>query len=563
MASVSKDTIYIDVEDDITAIIGKVKAAKSKIVALVPPKRIGVLQSAVNLRLLARAAKQNDKHLVLISGNSALTALAASAGIPSARTLQSKPELAQIPVKADDEVEDIIDGADLPIGDHARVDGGDDGAEETVKAAPVIDAAIRANAVEETAPARAYPRPNTAKRSGIKVPNFDTFRKKLALGVGGLVLLIGFLVWAIWFAPNATIVVTARTIESSANPKVTISTGATTNASKGTVKAIQQEIKREASVTFKATGNKEVGDKASGQVTISNCYEDPVTIQAGTGVSAGGNTYLTKAAVTIPGGSGNFGGCASPSASNPITVEAQEIGEEYNMDQGTLCVAGYDCSGPRWVRASVSSAIEGGSKREITVVTRDDVRKATEQLRSENTDGMRQQVAERFGDRIVVLENSFAISEEKVASNPAVDAEAKDDEAKLTGTLVFTMLGVDRTEIETFLEAHFEEELKEQENQRVYSNGADRASFVDINEGSGGAYTATMTATAKFGPQIDDDNVKAEARGKKYGDVQSAIEQISGVEEVDVRFRPFWVRTVPNDENRITIEFNLDESESE
>ena len=54
----NKDVIYIDVEDDITAIIGKVKTAKEKIVALVPPKRVGVLQSAVNLRLLGRAAEQ-------------------------------------------------------------------------------------------------------------------------------------------------------------------------------------------------------------------------------------------------------------------------------------------------------------------------------------------------------------------------------------------------------------------------------------------------------------------------------------------------------------------------
>src|SRR5690606_18691684 len=116
----SKDTIYIDVEDDITAIIGKVKASGSKIVALVPPKRIGVLQSAVNLRLLARAAKQSDKRLVLISGNSALTALAASAGIPAARTLQSKPELAPPPDLDDNQTEDIIDGSELPVGDLAR-----------------------------------------------------------------------------------------------------------------------------------------------------------------------------------------------------------------------------------------------------------------------------------------------------------------------------------------------------------------------------------------------------------------------------------------------------------
>ena len=49
----NKDIIYIDTEDDITAIIGKIKSSKENVVVLVPPKRTGVLQSAVNLRLLS------------------------------------------------------------------------------------------------------------------------------------------------------------------------------------------------------------------------------------------------------------------------------------------------------------------------------------------------------------------------------------------------------------------------------------------------------------------------------------------------------------------------------
>ena len=77
----NKDVIYIDVDDDVTAIIGKIKKAKEKIVALVPPKRTGALQSAVNLRLLERMAKNDKKKLVLITNNQALVALAASAKI--------------------------------------------------------------------------------------------------------------------------------------------------------------------------------------------------------------------------------------------------------------------------------------------------------------------------------------------------------------------------------------------------------------------------------------------------------------------------------------------------
>src|SRR6266542_89775 len=139
----NKDVIYIDVEDDITAIIGKVKDAKEKIVALVPPKRVGVLQSAVNLRLLLRAAGQADKRLVVITNNSALTALAAAAKIPIAKNLQSKPEVPEITALDVDNGEDIIDGASLPIGDHARTAGGALGS-------AAVSEAIRENAAEDS-----------------------------------------------------------------------------------------------------------------------------------------------------------------------------------------------------------------------------------------------------------------------------------------------------------------------------------------------------------------------------------------------------------------------------
>lgn len=56
MSEAAKDTIYIDVDDEITGIIDKVVSSKHKIVALVLPKRAAVLQSIVNMKLLKRVA---------------------------------------------------------------------------------------------------------------------------------------------------------------------------------------------------------------------------------------------------------------------------------------------------------------------------------------------------------------------------------------------------------------------------------------------------------------------------------------------------------------------------
>ena len=50
----NKDVIYIEPEDDITDIISRIKSSKQKVVALVPPKKLGIMRSAVNIKLIAK-----------------------------------------------------------------------------------------------------------------------------------------------------------------------------------------------------------------------------------------------------------------------------------------------------------------------------------------------------------------------------------------------------------------------------------------------------------------------------------------------------------------------------
>ena len=71
--------------------------------------------------------------------------------------------------------------------------------------------------------------------------------------------------------------------------------------------------------------------------------------------------------------------------------------------------------------------------------------------------------------------------------------------------------------------------------------------------------TATLTTNGKIGPKIDEDAVKEYAKGKQLGEVQEYVKKIDGVNSVDVKFSPFWVGKVPNDTNKITIQFDVDE----
>ncbi|MDB5165775.1 MAG: hypothetical protein JWM00_665 [Candidatus Saccharibacteria bacterium] len=535
----NKDVIYIDVDDDITAVIGKLKDSKEKVVALVPPKRVGMLQSAVNLRLLDRAAHNANKHLVLITNNPALIALAAAAKLPVAKNLQSKPELPEIAALDIDDGDDVIDGADLPIGDHAGTAMLADDDTATDKAAASLMTGAKAAPPTDGTP----PRPPKAK-NGSRVPNFDSFRKKLFIGIGAGILLIGFLIWAIFFAAHATVVITARTATENVSKTVTLNQTGPTSFSGGVIKSIRQEQKKSQSVDFDATGQKDVGSKATGTVRFStdSISKLGTVIPAGTQLtSSSGLVYITNQSVTM--NTNNYTGANSP-------VTAAENGTQYNAATGNVSGA------PSGISASFVGATSGGVSKMVVVVTAADVQKAAEQLATQEDPAVKAQLKAAFGKDVRVIDTSYAAQKGDPASVPAVGQEAT--KAKLTTEIIYSMVGVAESELSTYLDAAVKEEIADQPNQRVYDNGLKAASFTDFVTDATGS-KARLVANGKVGPQINDDDIKAKVKGKQYGDIQADIGAIQGVDDVDTKFWPFWVRSVPNDTKRITIEFKLNE----
>lgn len=538
-----KDVIYIDVEDDITAIIDKVKDSSEKVVALVPPKRVGVLQSAVNLRLLSRAAKNSDKQLALVTSNMALGSLAAAASIPVAKNLQSKPELGEIAVLDVDDGDDVIDGSELPVGDHAGV--------------PVVDNDL----VDEPKKAEEKPKKLAAKKDKSKkgtpaVPNFNKFRKKLILIIIAIIGLIALLVWAIVFAPSAKIIVSAKTDDSSVNQQVTLSSKASTDADKNTIKAAIQQQSDDKSVGFNASGRKNVGKKASGDVSFTKSTRGSATISAGSTLkTSGGLSFVVDSDVTVPGASLSFdcdGYLCPGKASGSVT--ASEKGAKYNAASGSLSGA------PDGVSTRLKDATSGGTDKIAKIVTEGDVQDAKQELVDDNTDEIKDSLKAKFGESVVVIDQSFATKFGDVSISPGVGEESDSGKATLKAKVSYSLYGVERSEIGDFTKELLKDTVIEDEDQqRVYDDGADKASFQDEQKSSNGA-TATLIATAKIGPQIDEKQVKEDSRGKKYGEIQSKLQEIDGIDKVNVNFFPFWVNKVPDDVKRVTIEFKVDES---
>lgn len=539
-----KDVIYIDTEDDITAIIGKVKAAKAKIVALVPPKRIGAIQSAVNLKLVHRAAEQADKRLVLISNNAALMALAGSAGIPVAKNLQSKPELAEIPALQVDEGEDIIDG---------------DALSPAVKD-DAVEAVLATEGVEKTAassPKAALGAAAVAAKSKVKIPNFNSFRKKLLLIILAAVVLIGGLVWAFIFAPRATIIVQARTSDVAMNTQVKLAESATTSLKDGTVKSIVRTNKKDVSIPFTATGSKNVGEKATGTVNFSNGNAGKVTVSAGTKLtSSSGMVFVVDSDVNIPAGTVScptIFSCAGTPGKSSGTVTAAAGGASYNGATGNVSGA------PDNVTASFSGATSGGTDKNVAVVQQSDIDEVSDKITtSSDADAAKAALAKQLGDDYIVLDSTFKSDKGEVKPSPAVDAEAADGKGTLAGSVTFSIVAVAKSEMSTFLKAYFDQSIDGKPNQKVYDDGIKTVSFTNVNATEGG-YTANVTTNGKIGPKIDENALKEFAKGKKTGEIQDYARNVNGVENVEVKLSPFWVTSVPGDTKKISVEFKVNE----
>lgn len=539
-----KDVIYIDIEDDITSIIDKVQQAANKIVALVPPKRVGVLQSVVNLKLLQKAADTQGKHIVLITSDSALTALAAGIRIPIAKNLQSKPEMAVAAAPETDD-EDIINGDELPVGELAQTAG------ESAAVAPLGLGAAAQQASKEVAasePAKfsAIAASGTPKKSGMKIPNFESFRKRLFLIVSASVVLIAFLVWAIVFAPRATVAITAKTNPIDIKKDLILDPAAEPDVSLGRLKPETQQIKKTATTEFDATGSKEVGNKATGTLTLKNEDGQSVTVPAGTVFSAQSLQFVSVADATVPAASICARSTICPGTAK-VGITAAAIGPEYNIG-----AQAYTTDEP--VSAATETATSGGSKETVKVVAQADIDKAIQQVGNQNTAAVSKELAQQFKGDFVIIKESYLAQPSQPRPEPAIGEQAQ--RGRLTIETTYSLVGIERSQVKNVLNQVLKASIENEQQQRIYSSGDQSIVFSNYQSGENNVAGVSLSTTGQIGPSIDAKALASQLVGKRYGEIEQIVNNIDGVEKVDINFSPFWVSKAPS-QDKVTVKFNV------
>ena len=556
MSTAAKDIIYIDIDDEITAIIEKVRGANNRIVALVLPKRAAVLQSIVNMKLLKRSSDEAKKHIVLITSEAGLLPLAGAVGLHVAKTLQTKPTIPTAPKIYDSNIsvdEDEVDAvedkpldASKPIGVLAggRAAPVDEDEEETIE----VDNTEEKVTEELEKPVK---KPGNKK---LKVPNFNKFRTRLLLGGGALILVLILWYMAAFVMPKATIVIRTDTSSETSDVDFTASPDVTElDLAERIVPSVKEDLVKTDSEKITATGEKDNGTKATGTITVRNCdYSNGFTISSGSTFSSGGQNYVSTRAVTVPEFDGPSSSCTlsddDEAGQASVPVQAAVAGDSHNAAARTYNVPGI----PSSARVdAVGSAMTGGTTKIVKVVSQKDFDDAKAKIEARTNSEVADELTATLEDKdYYVIPESMVVGEPAFVSTPAVGQEAT--EATITSTITYTMIGVKKDHLKELIRESVKDAV-DQDREMIQSTGLDEATLRLTDKQPNGSATGTIQSVVAIGPKLDIEELKKEIAGKKRSEVQDIIGSRPGVQEVDVSYSPFWVFSTPGKTGKITI----------
>jgi hypothetical protein len=538
--------IYLEVDEDITSAIDKLTKSAASSVQIVTAKRSTLFQSVINLRLLQKAAKDSGKKLVLVTGDRVATSLAGRVGVAVASQVGEAAKVpSTTPLSSTALADDEIDGG--AIGAIAK-------SPDTPLATPAAEAAPLATAAEtpSTPAAKTMPKPK-----GSKVPNIGKMQKRLVWG-GLVVLIVVVLIGLNYFLSSAQVTLYAQgsqvnsTFDFTADPTITSSS---TASSVLTAQQLTQTKTLNATVT--ASGTKDDGSKASGTMTIYNCYDSSShDIPAGTVFTAGdGNTFVSTGDVTVPGGGLSHGSLSPGQAS--VGVQASANGVGYNESPGTYTIAGEpsgSCSGSSGGIYGQGSQMQGGVTKIDKVITQSDVTQAENAALSANKSTAMSALSGKANNQQVAISQSFQQSVSSSTANPVVGSVASS--GSLAIQVSYTELAVAKSDLSALAESQESQQLGAQN--QIYDDGSDDLQFTSLGQPqSSGAQKFKAAATAYAGTKINTTALAQQLKGKKEGDAESVAGQVSGVTRATVSLSPGWVTSVPKITSHIHISIKV------
>lgn len=594
------DILYLEPDDEITVVIDRLKTCRSAAIVLVIPRGSVLAQSIVNLKILKRNAEELDREIFLVTNDRITRNIASQIGITVyskvAEAERAKPQSAPVVqrgiglhkssqsmgdaegpskssvgqggfkvnsyarYKADVEPESTEDSnqdekapedgfvsrkISVPINMH--VDTAEDDEPEISEEADGYELS-NSEAIEQEEIAEKIDHRKVAPMNYKKVHN----SRRVLLVIFAVVLIIG-LAFGYVFLPYASASVQLKTQDYTKEFEAQVSRTATEIDPKNAiVPGSLVTVEREETKQFASTGTKEIGDKATGKMTISNGYDTSSHKYAkGTRFTSQGKAFLADsdfsvdaATLSLSGGNVNI----TP-GTGTVTVTAEEAGESYNLAAGNYVIVG----APSKITAK-GSDMSGGTTKQLKVVTDKDLSDAEASLKNQVTESTKNEIKDKATASGAVLLLGSLVSE-VLSESHSKDAEAEADGFDFTIKIKTFTLSFNERDLRSMATAMISDEIKA--NQMLVNPDKSELTY-ELKESDRNVELAKLKVTfkGKVAPKMEESTVKSLIRNRSLSGAIASLKTQDTVLDAKIDVWPTFLGRTPMIVNRLKVQFD-------
>lgn len=368
--------------------------------------------------------------------------------------------------------------------------------------------------------------------------------KSLTILGGVLLIILAILFYLFVFSTSATITISQTPKEEEKSTAAIFSPNEDTNIGEGIIAAEIITVEEEGSISKDVTGKKDVGTKAKGTVTIFNNDTDPVNLSDDTIITASnGQKFKLDNAVSVASASGDIFSGTKPGTKN-VNVTAEEIGTEANVPSDTKFTVGTS----KTVAAKNDNAFSGGTKKNVTVVSKEDLQQLLTDLPKQLSDKAKSEAVSKVSGDKTVITNFI----DTTAKNQSFSKKEGDEAKQLTlkATVSFDFVAYNKNDMLNFATELFDNStfIIDKNKLEVIAKDVEQKKNEDIS--------SEVTVKAKLYAKIDTASLAKEIAGGQVTKVKNRIRNMENIADVTISISPnlpFISGDLPKNPDKIKI----------
>ena len=532
--------IYIEEDEEITSVIDKIKNVQNQNIELIFPKKSPLIRSIVNLKILKKQAEIFSKNIIISSKDEIGKTLAKKAGL-KIHSFKSKPDQT---IKENPKIKSYK----KPESDEFLAKS-----VEKLKEIPTPEInkpdyeKIRKESNQKKVESLKKKFQRKQKPKLILLPSFTT---KLIITFFIACLIIGIIA-VIFLLPQATILITPKTEPFSHNLEMTLEKDI--KEPNLNEKIIPYEIfslqKNSAEKIFSATGEREIGKKAQGQIIIFNKHSSGSQPLVATTrfLSDNNKLFRLKNDIEVPGAKIKQGK-AIPGRISAV-IEADQAGDEYNIETNNFSIPGLPPDKQKNIFAESLEPITGGESKKITVITSDDLKNAKESLMQEISKETNEEFKSKVSEDKIPIQG--AIKNEIIDSKTNGEEEKETRDFRMSIVAKVTAPIVEKEPLQKIIFEDTKNFLPENK-QMLEQDLIDGVKF-EIESIEEKKMKIKIILNKKIFTQIDKEEIKKNISGKDSSETKNYLMTNPNIYKAEIMLWPFWVKKVPRIKNKIEI----------